>query len=61
VPVGAVHGTAITKKYYGELTPMQRMNSTWNLDNDATWDAFFINRRERELVRYEGDDPPPVP
>ncbi|KAI4968154.1 hypothetical protein ZWY2020_005266 [Hordeum vulgare] len=28
-------------------------------DNQHTWDAFFINRRERALARYEEDGLPP--
>ena len=36
------------------------MHTGWHPDNNRTWDAFFINRRERELARYEGDGPPPM-
>lgn len=59
-PQGAARRAAITHHYYVELTPEQRMDPRWDLDNTATWDAFFFNRWERELARYEGDGPPPV-
>ena len=29
-------------------------------DNYDTWNAFFANRRERELARYDGEGPPLV-
>ncbi|KAK1669872.1 hypothetical protein QYE76_058031 [Lolium multiflorum] len=35
------------------------MNPRWHPDNQQTWDAFFINRRERALARYEEDGLPP--
>ena len=35
------------------------MDPRWDPDYRPTWDAFFINRRERALARYEEDDPPP--
>ncbi|KAK1677092.1 hypothetical protein QYE76_037940 [Lolium multiflorum] len=35
------------------------MNPRWHPDNQHTWDAFFINRRERALARYEEDGLPP--
>lgn len=59
-PQGTARRAAITHHYYVELTPEQRMDPRWDLDNTATWDAFFFNRWERELARYEGDGPPPV-
>lgn len=60
VPEGAARRAAITAHYYHELTPQQRRDPHWDLDNTVTWDAFFSNRRERDLVRFEGDGPPPV-
>jgi hypothetical protein len=45
--------------YYLDLTPEQRMNPRWHPDNQQTWDAFFINRCERALARYEEDGLPP--
>ena len=36
------------------------MDPHWDPDNLDTWNAFFANRQERELARYEGDGPPPV-
>ena len=59
VPQGVARRAAITNHYYLELTPEQRMDPRWHPDYRPTWDAFFINRRERALSRYEGDDPPP--
>ena len=60
VAEGAARRSAITHHYYAELTPEQRMHTGWHPDNNRTWDAFFINRRERELARHVGDGPPPV-
>ena len=59
VPHGVARRAAITNHYYLELTPEQRMDPRWHPDYRPTWDAFFINRRERALARYEGDGPPP--
>ena len=36
------------------------MDPQWDPDNYDTWNAFFANRQERELSRYEGDGPPLV-
>ena len=36
------------------------MDRRWDPDVEATWDAFFDNRRQRELAKFEGDGPPPV-
>ena len=60
VPSGAERRRAITIHYYHELTAEQRMDRRWDPDVDATWDAFFDNRRQRELAKFEGDGPPPV-
>jgi len=35
------------------------MDSRWNPNYRPTWDAFFINRRERAFARYEENGPPP--
>ena len=59
VPHGTARRAAITNHYYLDLTPEQRMNPRWHPDNQQTWDAFFINRRERALARYEEDGMPP--
>jgi hypothetical protein len=59
VPQGLARRAAITNHYYLELTPEQRMDTRWHPDYRPTWDAFFINRRERALARYEEDGPPP--
>ena len=59
VPQGTARRAAITNHYYLDLTPEQRMNPRWHPDNQHTWDAFFINRRERALARYEEDGLPP--
>ena len=59
VPQGVARRAAITNHYYLELTPEQRMDPGWHPDYRPTWEAFFINRRERALARYEGDGPPP--
>jgi len=59
VPLGVARQTAITNHYYLELTPEQRRDPRWNPDYRPTWDAFFINRRERALARHEEDGPPP--
>ena len=48
---------AITNHYYLELTPEQRMDPGWHPDYRPTWEAFFINRRERALAKYEGGRP----
>ena len=58
VPQGLARRAAITNHYYLELTPEQRMHPRWDPDYRPTWDAFFINRRERVLALYEGDGPP---
>ena len=34
------------------------MDPRWDPDYRLTWDAFFINRRERALASYEEDGPP---
>ncbi|KAK1698324.1 hypothetical protein QYE76_015021 [Lolium multiflorum] len=57
--LGYARRAAITNHYYLDLTPEQRMNPRWHPDNQHTWDAFFINRRERALARYEEDGLPP--
>jgi hypothetical protein len=59
LPQGTARRAAITNHYYLDLTPEQRMNPRWHPDNQHTWDAFFINRRERALARYEEDGLPP--
>ena len=59
VPQGLARRAAITNHYYLELTPEQRMDPRWHPDYRPTWDAFFINRRERALARYEDNGPPP--
>ena len=59
VPQGVARRAAITNHYYFELTPEQRMDPRWGPNYYPTWDAFFINRRESALARYEGDGPPP--
>ena len=58
VPQGLARRAAITNHYYLELTPEQRMDPRWHPDHRLTWDAFFINRRERALARYEENGPP---
>jgi hypothetical protein len=58
-PLGMARRAAITNHYNFELTPEQRRDPRWNPDYRPTWDAFFINRRERALALYEGDGPPP--
>ena len=50
---------AITNHYYLELTPELRQDPSWDPDCRPTWDAFFINRRDRALARHEEDGPPP--
>ena len=57
---GLARQAAITNHFYLELTLEQRMDPHSDPDNLDTWNAFFANRRERELARYEGDGPPPV-
>jgi hypothetical protein len=57
---GAVQHEAITHLYYAELTPEQCMDPRWDPENPSTWDAFFANRPDMEIARYEGDGPPPV-
>ena len=59
VPQGTARRAAITNHYYLDLTPEQRMNPRWHPDNQHTWDAFFINRRERALARHEEGGLPP--
>jgi hypothetical protein len=59
VPQGLARRAAITNHYYLELTPEQRMDSRWQPDYRPTWDAFFIERREKVLARYEEDRPRP--
>ena len=41
--------------YYLKLTPEQWMDPGWHPDYRLTWEAFFINRHERVLARYEED------
>src|SRR4051812_45885062 len=60
VPQGSTRQAAITNHFYLDLTAEQRMDPHWDPDNYDTWNAFFAIRQERELTRYEGDDPPPV-
>jgi hypothetical protein len=57
---GAARRATITHHYYVELTHEQRIDRRWDPHNVATWDAFFANRWEMELARYEGGGPPPV-
>jgi hypothetical protein len=59
VPHGTARRAAIINHYYLDLTPEQRMNPRWHPDNQQTWDAFFINQRERALARYQEDGLPP--
>lgn len=58
-PQGQARRAAITQCYYAEFSREQRMDLRWDPDNTATWDTFFVGRRERELARYGGDGPPP--
>ena len=55
VPRGLARQRAITDHYYLNLTPEQRMYSSWHPDNRTTWDHFFIQRQEKALARYEED------
>jgi hypothetical protein len=57
--MGVARQAAITNHYHNELTPEERMDPRWHPDYTPTWDAFFINRRERALARHEEDGPPP--
>jgi hypothetical protein len=36
----------------------ERNDPVWDPDNEAQWTAFFTERRNHELVRYEGNGPP---
>ena len=59
VPLGVARQMAITNHYYFELTPEQRRNPRWHPDYFPTWEAFFVDRRERALARNEEGGPPP--
>src|SRR3954465_6088398 len=50
VPLGVARRMAITNHYYFELTPEQRRNPRWHPDYFPTWEAFFVDRRERALA-----------
>ncbi len=45
--------------YYFELTLEQRRNPRWHPDYFPTWEAFFVDQRERTLARNEKDGLPP--
>ncbi|KAK1610794.1 hypothetical protein QYE76_034467 [Lolium multiflorum] len=59
-PQAASRRATVTHHYYVELTLEQLMDRRWDPDYATTWDAFFANRHDMELARYEGDGPPPV-
>src|SRR3954470_23224736 len=59
VPLGVARRMAITNHYYFDLTLEQRRNPRWHPDYFPTWEAFFMDRRERALARHEEDGPPP--
>ena len=59
VPLGVARRMAITNHYYFELTPEQRRNPRWHPNYFPTWEAFFVDRRERALARHEEEGPPP--
>jgi hypothetical protein len=60
VPHGAARSTAIHQHYYEGLTAEDRNDPVWDPDNETQWTVFFTKRRNHELVRYEGNSPPPA-
>jgi hypothetical protein len=60
VPHGAARSAAIHQHYYEGITPEQWANLIWDPDNDIHWKNFFRQRRDFELVHYEGNGPPPA-
>jgi hypothetical protein len=59
-PHGAPRSAAIHQHFYEVLMPEQRADSLWNPENNIQWNAFFRDRRQRELAHYEGGGPPPA-
>ena len=41
------------------MTDEQRANPIWDQENNASWNAYFAERRKRHLEDYTG--PPPAP
>ena len=41
------------------MTDEQRANPIWDRENNASWNAYFTERRQRQLEDYTG--PPPTP
>jgi hypothetical protein len=65
IPIPPVrHGTArsasIHRHYYEVLTSEERNDPLWDPDNEDQWTTFFTERRNQELVHYEGNGPPPA-
>jgi hypothetical protein len=47
------HAQAMHQHFYDELTPEQRADPHWDLENAPTWENFFRQRRLLELCHYE--------
>ena len=41
------------------MTPQQRENPVWDVENSVSWNAFFTERRERQLNDSRPLPPPP--
>jgi hypothetical protein len=52
---GAARSASIHRHYYEVLTPEERNDPLWDPDNEDQWTTFFTERRNQELVHYEGN------
>ena len=60
IPAGSLRQAEIYDHYWRGLNDEQRADPAWDPDNEHAWDAFFLERRQREIEAYDGVVPPPI-
>ena len=59
IPVGDRRQAEIYDVFWRVLNDAQRADPAWDPDNVAGWDAYFLERRQREMDYHDGMVPPP--
>ena len=60
IPAGDQRQVDIYDHFWHGLNGEQRADPAWDPDNVQAWDAFFMERRQREIEYYDGVVPPPL-
>ena len=60
IPIGDTRQVDIYDHFWRGLNDEQRADPYWDPDNVQAWDAFFMERRQREIEYYDGVVPPPL-